>query len=61
MNMTPAELLRELQELNKRLQVRADQLERERLRSITAIASNYAELRWLEKDYNDERNGDWTR
>ena len=59
--MTPSELLRELQELNKRLQVRVDQLERERLRSITAIASSYAELRWLEKDYDDERNGDWTR
>jgi hypothetical protein len=55
----------ELQEAAKRLQVRLDWLEAKRLREITMIASAYAELQLLDREYAidkaDERNGDWTR
>jgi hypothetical protein len=59
--MRSSELLRQLHEANKKLQAKLDLAERQRLKGIETIAANYAELRWLEKDYDDERDGDWTR
>lgn len=59
--MKPSELLRNLHEANKRLQRRLDELN---LRSTILTAQQYAELRWLAKDDEDQErdmNGDWTR
>jgi hypothetical protein len=63
--MRPDQLAAELQEAAKRLQVRLDWLEAKRLHEITMIASAYAEMQLLDREYAkdraDERNGDWTR
>lgn len=56
--MTSEENLRDLRDIAARLA----RLDNQRaMRLAGAIAVSYAELRWLEKDYEDQRNGDWTR
>jgi hypothetical protein len=59
MILTPSQRLQELHQTAERRK----RLERLRARHDRDIAreADYRELRWLEKDYDDERNGDWTR
>ena len=50
----------QLREAYLRLSARVKALEDEYLRNINITAAELAELRWLEKDYDDtERQGDW--
>ena len=50
----------QLREAYLRLSARVKALEDEYLRNINMTAAELAELRWLEKDYDDtERQGDW--
>jgi hypothetical protein len=60
--MYPSELLRELHESNARLKA-IIQVLRERLRDHDRplTATERDELNWLARDYDDEKNGDWTR
>ena len=50
----------QLREAYLRLSARVKAVEDEYLRNINITAAELAELRWLEKDYDDtERQGDW--
>jgi len=55
-----ASIVPQLREAYLRLSARVKALEDEYLRNINMTAAELAELRWLEKDYDDtERQGDW--
>jgi hypothetical protein len=52
----------QLREAYLRLSARVKAVDDEYLRNINITAAELAELRWLEKDYDDtERQGDWTK
>lgn len=49
------------EEVLRPLSERLRKLREQELRERNMTPAEIRELRWLEKDYDDENNGDWTR